>query len=723
MAKQVIEVEILAVLKEATKSVKDFTKQTQKELDGINFKTAVSALNDGFELIEKTAGRAFGAIKGFMADAIQEAINGEEEITRLSNSMRLVGDFSESAVTEMKAFAGSLQDVTTFSRGVVTESLAVAKNFGLTNKQAREATRAAADFAAATGKDLQSAVQSVSRTLMGFVDKDLAKYIPTLKKVSIEQLAMGEGIRAIGERFKGFAEAMGATFQGALTMTRNKFNDLMGTIGELITTNPVVIQSIKVIGDTFGELSGVVGDNEKQLSSFISEAVKGIAALAPVTIQAVKGADFLLTSISNLFQSTGKLAAGFFAALQAEREGNSAGAREAAQESIREIQDLYRNASQRQKSFYDPLIKAAQDASDKIQKLGIGNLKNGKITLSVPRSEAQILADQMKAALEAGGDKLKRQIEEAFNEQKKVVETLSKNPLASLFPAAKPGDKLKFSPDQQAGIATGAGALGSVLKGAAGAQDLFKGLASAAADALIPGLGAVAGEIVGVLSQGPEKVKQMIQEFAKAVPDIIEAIILSIPVLIEELAKAVPQVIERLTERAPEIIQALVRAIPDVVIALQLQMPKIAFALIEGIIKGIPDIITGFVEGLIGAAGDFVDALIDAITGVGGDIWGGITGQDSGGIFEGIPILGGIGDLFGFAEGGRVPDMPQYRGDNFPARLDAGEQVFSRDLTQRLEQFLDGNAGGGTQTIILQVGQQELARTILTLNRGGFRTA
>lgn len=722
MAKQVIEVEILAVLKEATKSVKEFSKDTQDQLNSINFKSTVTAINQGFELIERTAGQAFGAIKGFLSDAIDEASQGEEALTRVANSMRLVGDFTDTAVEDFKNFADALQETTTNSDDAVLSALALAKNFGLTNKEAKLATSAAVDFAAATGRDLESAVSSVARTFNGFVDKDLAKYLPALKAASKEQLVMGDGVRAVAQRFEGFAEALGGTFQGSLAKTRNSFNNLLETIGELIVKNPVVIESIKIVGQVFRDLNAEVGKNKDSLGAFVGEAVKGIAALAPVTIQALKGIDFLLTSISNLFQATGKLAAGFFAAIQAEREGNSAGAREAAQASLKEVEQLYRSAQERQKGFYDPLIKAAQSASDKIQKIGLGDLKNSKIKIEVPKSEADILGDRMKNALSEGADALKKKIEEAFNDQKKNVELLSKNPLANAFKPLKPGDKSPFSNEQQNGIATAAGGLSSILKGAAGAQELVKGFASAAAEALVPGLGAVAGEIVGVLAQGPEKVKQMIQEFAKAVPDIIEAIILSIPVLIEEISNAIPQIVERLAEKAPAIIEALIKAIPDVVIALQLQMPKIALALVEGIIKGLPDIIKGFVDGLISAAGDFVQALIDAITGGASDVFGKISGKDSGGIFEGIPILGGIGDLLGFSTGGTIPDRPQYANDGFgPVMVEGGEEMIDKTTAKQLRDFLNG--GGGASTVVIQVGQQELARVLLNLNRGGFRTA
>src|SRR5690606_3339496 len=128
-----------------------------------------------------------------------------------------------------------------------------------------------------------------------------------------------------------------------------------------------------------------------------------------------------------------------------------------------------------------------------------------------------------------------------------------------------------------------------------------------------------------------------------------------------------------------------VSSIPRVAAALVAQMPAVAVSLVTGLVQGIPKIVSGFASEMLKIPAEFGKALLDAINPFsGGGILGGvpIVGDILGGVGD---ILGGIGDFFGFAEGGRVPDLPKYRGDRFPARLDAGEQVLSRDLSSRLE--------------------------------------
>lgn len=723
MAKTTVEVEIVAVLKEAQKAIESFAGSTQKQLDGLNFRTGVSAIADGFKIIEETAGRAFDIVKELIGEAISEAVEGEEALTKLSNSMRLVGDFSQGAVDNFKDFADQLQRTTTNSDDAVLSALALAKNFNLTNKEAREATAAAVDFAAATGKDLDSAVQSLSRSLTGVVDRDLARYLPQLKASSKENLVLGEAVRAVSERFRGFATALGGTFNGSIKQTSNAFKDLLESIGQIIITNPVLIKSIQIIGDTFRSLKGEVEDNQGAISVFVSETVKEIAAALPVIINIAKTIDFIISSIVNLFRAVGTGLAGLLAGADAAINRNFSGAREVIQQSAKDILEIYGNTSKRLDGFYDPLIKSAKAANEKIQKLGLATSKDSKITLGISKTDAQIVSDRMRDALAEGAEDLKKKIQEAFEAQKKLVGELAKNPFTNLFPEKKAGDKKAFTDSQEQSIATGAGGLSSILKGAAGATELVKGFASAAAEALVPGLGPVVGEIVGVLAQGKEKVREMIREFVKAVPEVITAIIEAIPVLIEEISKGVPEIVKRLLEKVPEIVNALAKEMPAVATALALQMPKTAIALATGIIKNIPQIVKGFIDGLIDGAKQFIQALIDGISGGISDVGNGLTGGgQSDSVFAGIPVLQGIGDLFGFADGGRVPDVPRFNNDGLLARLSSNEQVLNGDLTDRLERFLDG-ADGGQQTMVVQfvASDKVMAEQIFRLKRNGHR--
>ena len=184
MARSTVEVELLALVGEATKTVKRFADDTQKQLSSISFKSTVSAINDGFEIVEKTAGRAFNAISGVIEKSVGEAVAAETAIVSLSNALRIQNDFSAEAVEQFKEFASELQRTTVYTDDSVISALALAKSFKATNKEAEEVVKISTDLAARLGVDLQTATFQVSQTLNGFVDKGLAKSIPRLKSLS-----------------------------------------------------------------------------------------------------------------------------------------------------------------------------------------------------------------------------------------------------------------------------------------------------------------------------------------------------------------------------------------------------------------------------------------------------------------------------------------------------------------------------------------------------------
>lgn len=310
---------------------------------------------------------------------------------------------------------------------------------------------------------------------------------------------------------------------------------------------------------------------------------------------------------------------------------------------------------------------------------------------------------------------------EAAYEKKRreIVENFAKEPFKEVINIVL-GDRV----DTKGAVALGAGIVNSMLKGAEGARTAVSSILGGIADAILPGIGPVVSEIVGVLSQGPEKVKEMVTSFLQAIPTIIENIISAIPALIEALIEQVPILVQKIIESLPRIVEALAKSMPTVAFRLALEAPRIAIAFIQAIVKNIPQIIAGFVSGLFDAARQFIQALIDGIKEAFNSIGNGLTGSgESDSVFAGIPVLQGIGDFFGFADGGRIPDLPKYANDRFPAKLSGGEQVFSKDLSERLDQFLSSGSGGGPTQIVVRVGQQDLAKALLNLNRNGFRTA
>jgi hypothetical protein len=63
-----------------------------------------------------------------------------------------------------------------------------------------------------------------------------------------------------------------------------------------------------------------------------------------------------------------------------------------------------------------------------------------------------------------------------------------------------------------------------------------------------------------------------------------------------------------------------------------------------------------------------------------------------------------------------------YPNDSFPAKLTSGEAILPTDTVAKLESFLANGGGAGQNvTVNLVVGEEQLAKVMLNLNRQGFR--
>jgi len=698
MARSTVEVELLALVGDATKTVKRFADDTQKQLNGINFKTTVSAINDGFELLEKTAGRAFGAVSNVISKSISEAIDAEAAIVSLSNALRIQNDFSAEAVTQFKEFASELQRTTTFTDDSVISALALAKSFRATNEEAKQVVRISTDLAARLGVDLQTATFQVSQTLNGFVDKGLAKSIPGLKNLSKEALISGAALKVIEAEVQGSSAALANTFGGALAQTKNALSDVFEELGSVIIQNPQIIAAVDAIKNAFQQLSQTISANGDGIGKSVAAGFIALVEAGPAIVQSLRTVDVIISNIAVSFLALGRTVGAVIAGVQSFREGIK-GAGQAIVESLKaDVASDFEKNTARINVLYGSLGKAAQFAADEAKRLSENTKTAAKAANDLNRAGASrsgAVARAKDAITDKDITEQKDKAKKLVDEARKAIQDAAKDPIEQI---------IKITVDAQSRLdgksiaSIGAGLVSTVLKGAAGAKQLIQSVLGGVADILLPGIGGVVSEIVGVLAQGPEEVRKQVTEFAKAIPQIIQNLIDSLPVLIEALARELPP-------------------------ALAKTMPFLAQRFAIALIKNIPQIIKGFAEGLFQAAKDFGQAIIDFIKDAGGII-SGISGKDSGGVFEGIPVLGGIGDLFGFAEGGRVPTNPQFEGDRFPAKLNSGEQVLSKDLSSQLERFLSGGGNGGQPLVVnVMVGQQQLARAILDLNRGGFRTA
>lgn len=386
-----------------------------------------------------------------------------------------------------------------------------------------------------------------------------------------------------------------------------------------------------------------------------------------------------------------------------------------------------------------------QRYNDAAEKLQIRFVK------AIGEIEKKEFEESEKLRKEANAKKQKEREEEAaeierhFKDLQERLKGLISDPASGLFSGS---NMAGLTEGVQSAIARGLGGVGLLLKGGQGAKQLLGGIAEQMGQAFlgVPGFGA----LFEALAMGPDQVRAMVTEFVNALPDIIVAVVDSIPVLIETLAERLsdPVFVEKL-------VNALVKAIasPKIILAMFAAGDSFRRAILDATVKFVEKFISGatkfvgelvagagqfvvrilegavnFVGKLLEGAGQFIQKLIDEIGKGIGDIGGNILnpgGKGGSSIIPGvniipdsIPIIGGL-----FAKGGLVPEG--FPNDSFPARLTSGEQVIDRTDNERLSRFLDQQERGTERnlTVNLIIGEDQLAKVMLNLNRRGFRTA
>lgn len=490
------------------------------------------------------------------------------------------------------------------------------------------------------------------------------------------------------------------------TKIRNVFIDVFGAIIN-------GLGSFVNIVSQFGKLSAlkVIGNSlkgaSKDLTNFTSNSEKGLESLKKGFNDGSQSANKFKQELKGLGGLT--------------------------QEQIKELEDAVKNVEKDLPDFkVDFVIRDAEDNAKKIKKAFENRvIDEQKYTLLIGAIRKKLAKDIIDTE-----DKIQ---EEQVNNFKKFSEVL------------RSADFKKFAREFSKNPLEGSISLGLdisnfALQGQKGAVELGKGIVKQLAasfgpffESLAPGF----AQAFEVLSQGKDKVAELVNGFIQGIPVIVQNVITAIPQLLISIfnglaqmlptliSQVIPQAILEFVNRLPEIITALANAMVNVGLSLAAQMPLVATRLSISLVAQSPTIARSIIVEMVRniplfvseAGKELAKGVKDALAGIGG-VTG--IGGGGGGILGGLTGgLGKVGKIFGFADGiGEIPSgFPR---DSFAAGLTSGERVVDADSNNSLKKFLSAFEQGRLNsnqplTINIQVGEAQLAQTILNLNRQGFR--
>lgn len=266
MAESNVVLNVITKTEQALKQVSDFSKQSvkllsnvEKQLSFLNQSATTFVGNLGAGLALKGFDAIVGGVKAvadaIVTDGIDAAIQYEDALNQLKNSFELTGIASQESIDGFEAFANSLEETTKFTDDQILSNAALIQSLsGLTEDGLKEATQAAVDLAAATGKDLSTASELVAKAANGQVAA-FSRLGIEIKKGATDAQTYANAIEAINTRFGGSAARQLQTFSGATQQLSNSFEDTVKAIGNLVVKSPAVTGAINGISKVFQGLT------------------------------------------------------------------------------------------------------------------------------------------------------------------------------------------------------------------------------------------------------------------------------------------------------------------------------------------------------------------------------------------------------------------------------------------------------------------------------------
>jgi hypothetical protein len=231
--------------------------QLDKDLDSAKGKVE-TALAGFAKAATAAAAAGFALLAGGLALAVKEAADSQEVLASLDNLLGNLGVDAPISRDALLGFAGAMQDVTRFSDEAIIAGQQVLLGFSqIGGTVFPRAEQAAVDMAAALKTDVAGAAKTLG---MALADPTTAAGRLRRSGIALTQSqedlitammaagdiagAQGVILDAVEGKYQGAAAAAGQTFAGQLDRLKNKFSDILETIGM------AVLPSLQLLAET-----------------------------------------------------------------------------------------------------------------------------------------------------------------------------------------------------------------------------------------------------------------------------------------------------------------------------------------------------------------------------------------------------------------------------------------------------------------------------------------
>ncbi len=251
----------IANLKQFSNTAGDARMQTSRLQDRLS--------NFGKSLLA-AGGAIFGirALVNLLKSSVAEFQQQEEAEAKLATAIRATGKESLISVQSIGRLANELQRTTTFADEATISAAAMLQQLAnLDDQGLKEIIPRVQNFAAAMGIDLVSAATLVGKTL-GTSTNALSRYIGEVDLSGSKSEKTGKLIKALDDKFRGMAEALGQTTSGKIIIFKNQMNELKEALGKEI---------VPLLTRVTGGITSLINEINKETGLTRALSTKGLA--------------------------------------------------------------------------------------------------------------------------------------------------------------------------------------------------------------------------------------------------------------------------------------------------------------------------------------------------------------------------------------------------------------------------------------------------------------
>lgn len=215
----------------ARETVSKAALEARKGISGLKSEAESSAAT--FGKVAAVAGTVSVALYKLGQEAVEcfkEFADQERSIAQFSTAMELSNTITTSQAEALRKYAEEMANLTGEDDEAIMSMEAFLAASGRNETQIRKLISAAADYSAATGKDMRSAVEELNKTFSGSEGR-IGALVPALKGLTDEQLKAGKGIDVVAKQYEGFAAQMSNITDVRLKNLSNAWGDLRAAFG------------------------------------------------------------------------------------------------------------------------------------------------------------------------------------------------------------------------------------------------------------------------------------------------------------------------------------------------------------------------------------------------------------------------------------------------------------------------------------------------------------